>query len=706
MRTAISTFLLVLIGLVVSATPAVAQDEGASNDPNGDGLRYAGSTVFQPDPDRGVVVVTVDLDLTNVQPNERTSTGVLEYFFPGVVLPVLDSARSVRATSGGAQLPIAVSERAGATDAAEVDFPTNLRFGQQRQLMVTYEVPSAPARSEDVTRVNPAYVAFPAFAVGDAGLASVTVEVPSGYEPDIIGSDGSFGSGSGTTFTAADIERPEDWWAIVTAQNDGRLSDLLVEEDGRSFHIRSWPGDDEWSTFVADYVGDPVDQLAELVGEPWIDGEPYDVVEAYSPYLYGYAGWFEPIERRIVIGEDLDPSVVLHELAHGWFNGDVISERWINEGLANGYAALTLSAIGQEAPDVGTAPDEVPFPLADWAAALAEADADSAADVEEYGYQTAWFVVDQLIQEIGVDQMRVVLDRVFARQPAYAGDEPETLPSALVDDRRFLDLAERIGGSTEIAELLERYVLADVDLELLDDRAAAVRRYDELAAAGDDWAVPLGIRRAMEGWNFTQATQGIDEATVVLDQRRELEQLAAALELTVPDRMEDVYESARLPLDDLADDMAAHIEAARAIEGISNGSGGAEGLVASVGLWGADLNPLRDQARAAFETGDLDRVEAKVLAYEAALDDAQTDGWTRIGAAAAVLAALVGLGLFIRRRRGRGPTPEAEPTPDEPDTSRETEDIFVPPVHYDPSVAHPLPPADAELPRRARLPGP
>ena len=152
--------------------------------------------------------------------------------------------------------------------------------------------------------------------------------------------------------------------------------------------------------------------------------------------------------------------------------------------------------------------------------------------------------------------------------------------------------------------------------------------------------------------------------------------------------------------------MAAHIEAARAIEGISNGSGGAEGLVASVGLWGADLNPLRDQARAAFETGDLDRVEAKVLAYEAALDDAQTDGWTRIGAAAAVLAALVGLGLFIRRRRGRGPTPEAEPTPDEPDTSPEAEDFFAPPVHYDPSVAHPLPPADAELPRRARLPGP
>jgi hypothetical protein len=710
-RTALSVFLLVLIGLVAAAPSAAAQDDGSASDPNGDGLRYVGSTAFRADPDRGVIAVTVDLDLTNVQPNERTAAGVLEYFFPGVVLPVLDSAQAVRVTSGGADLPVAVSEQPGATDAAEVDFPTNLRFGQQRQLRVTYEVPSAPARSDDVTRVNPAYVAFPAFAVGDAGLASVTVEVPPGYEPEIVSSDDSFGASGNATSTAADIERPEDWWAIVTAQDDERLNDLLVEEDGRSFHIRSWPGDDEWARFVADYVGGPVDELAGLVGEPWIDGEPYDVVEAYSPYLYGYAGWFEPIERRIVIGEELDPSVVLHELAHGWFNGDVISERWINEGLANAYAARTLSAIGQEAPELGPAPDDIPFPLAGWADALAEADSEAAADVEAYGYDTSWFVVDRVIQEIGIDQMKVVLDNVFARQPAYAGDRAETLPSALVDDRRFLDLVERIGGSAEAAALLERYVLADADLALLDDRAAAIVRYDELAAAGDDWAVPLGIRRAMEGWNFTQADQGIDAATVVLDQRQVLDPLVARLELTLPDRLEEAYESARLPLDDLTDEMTAHIEAARAIERISNGSGGAEGLVARVGLWGTDLNPLRDQARAAFDAGDPDRVGAKVAAYEAAQKDAERDGWTRIGAGVLALAALAGLALVIARRRGRGPSPEeppeaAEPTPDAPDGSPEVEDVYAPPVRYDPSVTHPPPPAEDELPRRARLPGP
>ncbi len=142
-RAVLTTLLLILTGLVVS-TPASAQEEGPARDPNGDGLRYVGATTFRPDPDRGIVAVTAELDLTNVQPDERTADGIIEYFFPGVILPVVDSARGLRARSDGVDLDVSITEKEGATDAAEVTFPGNLRFGQERRVIVSYEVPPPP----------------------------------------------------------------------------------------------------------------------------------------------------------------------------------------------------------------------------------------------------------------------------------------------------------------------------------------------------------------------------------------------------------------------------------------------------------------------------------------------------------------------------------------------------------------------------------
>ena len=688
------------------APVASAQEEGPTADPNGDGLRYVGATTFRAEPERGVVVVTAELDLTNVQPDERTSDGVLEYFFPGVILPVIDSARDLRASSNSADLEVSITEKEGATDAAEVTFPSNLRFGQERRVVVSYEVPSAPARSDDVTRVNPAYVAFPTFAVGDRGLASVTVELPAGYQPDIVGSDPDFGTAESTTFTARNIEDPEAWWSIVTAQDDDRLTELLIEEQGRSFRIRSWPGDDEWAAFVAEYAGDPLDEMAGLIGEPWTDGEPYDIVEAYSPYLYGYSGWFEPVERRIVIGEDLDPSVVLHELAHGWFNGDRITERWINEGLANEFAQQTLIALGEDGGEIALASDEILFPLATWDDALTEADGDDAAAVEEYGYARSWYVIDAVTNDIGLEGLQLVLDAVFERAPAYAGDGPETLPSAMVDDRRFLDLLERVGGSDSADVLLERYVMTETDAGLLEDRATTIARYDELATAGGEWAVPLGIRRAMEAWSFTSADEGIDAALVVIDQRQVLTDLGADLDLALPAGIEAAYEDARLPLDGLADRMAEQIAAAREIERITDASSGVPGLIARIGLLGSALDPLVDQARAAFEAGDLARVDEKVQAFDEAHDEAEAEGWARVGAAVLTLATVVGVSLLAARlRRGRSDPfvhapSEPPPLPEETDDAADVEDIYAPPVHYDPSLTHPAPEPDAGLPRR------
>ncbi len=193
---------------------------------------------------------------------------------------------------------------------------------------------------------------------------------------------------------------------------------------------------------------------------------------------------------------------------------------------------------------------------------------------------------------------------------------------------------------------------------------------------------------------------------MLLDQRQVLTDLAADLDLAVPGGLEGAYEDARLPFDGLADRMAAQIAAAREIERITDASSGVPGLIARIGLLGSALDPLVDQARIAFEAGDLARVDEKVQAFDDAHDEAEAEGWARVGAVVLALAAVVGVSLLAARlRRGRSDPFDHAPLeqalrPDGPNAAPEVEDIYAPPVHYDPSLAHPAPEPDESLPRR------
>ena len=69
------------------------------------------------------------------------------------------------------------------------------------------------------------------------------------------------------------------------------------------------------------------------------------MIESNTPYLYGYAGWFEPVNDVIEIGDELDQIVILHELTHRWFNDQMFSTRWINEGLAEELAAQAMAEL-------------------------------------------------------------------------------------------------------------------------------------------------------------------------------------------------------------------------------------------------------------------------------------------------------------------------------------------------------------------------
>ena len=53
----------------------------------------------------------------------------------------------------------------------------------------------------------------------------------------------------------------------------------------------------EWQAFVTTQIEQGVPVLGALLGQPWPIDKTVEVREAYTPYLYGYAGWFSASPR-------------------------------------------------------------------------------------------------------------------------------------------------------------------------------------------------------------------------------------------------------------------------------------------------------------------------------------------------------------------------------------------------------------------------
>ncbi|HEU0042582.1 MAG TPA: hypothetical protein VFQ15_09545, partial [Jiangellaceae bacterium] len=466
--------------LILGATAITADAE-----PEDDGLRLESSVSYRLDPDAKMVVVSMDLKLTNQIPDR----GNQYFYFDEAWLPVPSEVTNVTATSGGASL----RTRVDPTDNPLwsdllITLGRDLLYKQTQTIEVSYELPDLPPRSEGWTRANPAYASFAAFPVGDAGLADLEVIVPAGYEVEATGSELTREVVDGATvFRATDIADPDVWLATLVARNDALLVERRVSVDEHEVVLRAWPGDTEWADSVGDYVTRGIPALADLIAREWpVDGE-LEIIETSTPHLYGYGGWYDTATDTIEIGDELDPHLILHELSHAWFNETVSNEVWLVEGLAEEYSAQALEALGANSPTPSAVADSDPGaqPLLAWD----QADpADSEADEQEdYGYRASWWLVDQLASEVGTEAMAEVIDAAVDGEIAYQGDgEPERVHGG-TDWRRALDLLEEIGGAESAAGLFTSHVVTDAELPLLADRDAARQVYADLVATGSGW---------------------------------------------------------------------------------------------------------------------------------------------------------------------------------------------------------------------------
>lgn len=525
------------------AGPTMAHARPADN-----GLTVASTYTYTVDPAASVIHVVAEMSFTNTVPNTIEGNYINKAYFTGFTVPLPVEAVNVAASQDGQPIAVTPDFVEGETEffIEKLDFARNLFYNKTANVALTYDINGHPPRDEAITRVNAAYASFPAYGIGDEGKLTVRVVVPAGYVIDTFGDDAVMTTeGDATVYTATDIPQPDQFTLFISARADSALATEDRTVGDASFTVKSWPDDAAWKDFVDQHLDTAVPKLEELIGQPWSVPTTIVITEAVTSYLYGYAGWYNDGSQQLEIGENLDPQVLVHELSHTWFNDRWFDPRWIDEGLAQEYSDLANQALGE--PAVSPEPVDTAAagaqPLNTWGENTA------AGDEEEYGYNASWFVIDGIVDEVGVEKMRSIFASVANSYIPYRGEDETQEYFVEQDWRLLLDLAENIGGSTVAKGLIEQYVVTPGEAPLLAARDAARTTYAALQAAGGTWAAPTGIRELMSQWKFEDAAAPMAEATAVLGERDALQTTLDDLGVDIDPQIEASYESAD---DDLA----------------------------------------------------------------------------------------------------------------------------------------------------------
>lgn len=629
---------------------------------------------YRVDPVLGQVDVTIDLSVTADKPNRTTSTGYFQYYFDGTFLAVPAEVGDLQVTDGaGRALDYEIDDSVTDVIQLQIDFRRNLFYRQTTEVVISFTLPGGAARGDELTRVNGAYAGFQAWVDPRLEAASLAVITPPGFVDRSTGSE-TFGAserregpdGPEHWFVIEDVD-PEFQWASVSLARDESLVttefDVDVDEDiedrGRvSFDVLAWPGDQQWTEFVTDNLDTGLPLLADEIGLPWPLDRDLTVIESYDPYLNGYAGWYDVRSAEIEIGDELDTHVMFHELSHVWFNGSLFDERWITEGLADEFGASVVEALGEERPTPPrTSPSNASaVPLNRWS------DQTEDVDEETWAYGASWTVTRAMADIVGLDVLAEAAKAAAADHIAYVGDdEPET-ESRTRDWHLYLDLIENQGEVTDdqIVDLFEEWVVASREAEVLADRSSSRARYFALDDAGDGWAPPLAVRRAMARWRFDDADTLIDDAGEVLDRRAEtvevLDELAPLLPVgstvALPDVLEETFESAGEDLEDAAELADEALAAAEDLRASGEAIDEATGPLQRIGAIGADHRDELVVAATRFTGGDLDGAVAGADRIDADVEELSRRGLIRlaIGLGVVLVVALV-LGWWLRRRR-------------------------------------------------------
>lgn len=641
--TALAAILLVGLAVVGAAPSAAAADNG--------NLRMEADVTYELEPDESRVRVTVEMRLTNLIADYVRSDGATVFtVYESVNIPVPAEATNVaaRRVGGGALTTFRDEMEDPQWALLGVDLSPDLRAGSPQTIEVDYDLPDQPPRSDGLVRASPAYTLFPVYPVGDLEHAGVTVIAPDVFdELEVVGSDMSRSVSDGyVTYTDDDIE--EQFYATLAARNDDLLDEREVAAGDHTFTLRYTPGDEEWADFAEDVVSQGVPLLEDAIGEPWPGDDGMAIIESSSPHAFGYGGWFDLDANTIEVSDQLDAGIMLHELAHAWFNHDTLGERWLREGLADLYADQAGHEMTGWESEVEPGPSD-----ADETIALAEWDESAVGfgGVEDFGYDTSWWAMDRIHDDIGGDAMSEVLAAAFDKKMPYASaDGRREELSGPVGWRRMLDLLEEIGASDVAREVYEDVVLDEEGLDRLAGRDAARAEYEDLVDRSGGWGAPYEVRRAMSTWTFARLDELVAESEQVLGARDDVLDALAHLGVDELPELENEYQAADR-IDETLDLGRQYTETADVVLTAEERPGGVLGALTWVGEQIVPADVTAGDAAVQVSEGDLEEARATAAAINEYVDRAPMFGGIVLGQALLCLMLLPWIVVRMRRRR-------------------------------------------------------
>ena len=629
------------------------------------GLGIDSKNTYVVDPAHAQVRGRVEVTVTNDTPDETTSQGTRRYYFLGITVPVPAGARNVVATSAGSRLSVDVSSsKDPSTSHAAIRFPVHLYYGQTRRITLTFTVAGAAPRSKNTIRIGPGHATFPVQAVGDPGHTRVEVELPGTMTWD--------STSTGFTETTSDGQRhlvtgtnnyPGEIWAIISARDAAIAKGHPVAAGGTSFTVVPWPDDPAWSRFADKNLKVGFPALQKLVGQPW-PGGLLTIREDSKVNVYGYDGWYEAASAEIVVGEDLDQTLLFHELSHAWSSSAHIDPRWISEGLAEVLADRTTAAVGGKvdpAPTV-TRTSKGAIPLDSWTDPV---DGRSGT-ADAYAYPAARKVMTAALAGTTPEQFRAVLGGIVRSEDPYDKPGGEAVPGSLTTSHSLLDLLDNRGGNRSADALFKQWVLSPADIAALPARAKARVSYAALDRADGAWLPPVALRNDMSGWSFADTGALFTTIQPLAKDALAVQAAAAAAHLSVPPAIRSSYENAgdSAALKALATQLPQAAPAIAAVGAARAATRSATNPLARIGAAATSLDAATSRATTALAQGQL-----ADAAREARAAKASADRSTLVGAGLVLLGLLDLLGLVLvgrqllawrRRRSGRQAAARAE----------------------------------------------